>query len=284
MVLLNLLNGVSLGSVLFLLASSLSLILGVMGILNLAQGALYMIGAYVTWLMAVKLGLNFGLAVLGAGITAGLVGLLMERGFLRHLYKQVNEQALLTFGFVYIITNIGLWIFGGQSIGTFVPDFLSGSFSVGALLYPWARVFLILTGLVVFAGLWWLQNKTRIGAIIRAGMDDKETTSGLGINLGRINYLVFSLGAFLAGVAGAIGGQLLGVNLQLSINVLLLALVVVVIGGMGSVEGALLGGMLIGVVDAFGKALFPELAMFTIYLAMIITLLVKPSGLLGRKI
>ena len=133
-------------------------------------------------------------------------------------------------------------------------------------------------------GLWWLQNKTRLGAIVRAGMDDKEMTMGLGINLPLISMLVFFLGSFLAGFAGVIGAQVLGASPSLATDILLLALVVVIIGGVGSVEGALLGSMLIGVIDAFGKALFPEIAMFTIYLAMIISLSIRPWGLLGRKL
>jgi branched-chain amino acid transport system permease protein len=165
----------------------------------------------------------------------------------------------------------------------FTAPAFSGSFSVGGLSYPKARIFIIVIGLVLAIGLWWLQNKTRIGAIIRAGMDDKEMTMGLGVDLERVSVAVFFLGSFIAGGAGVIGAQLLGANLQLSINILLLSLVVIVLGGMGSVEGALLGSMVIGVIDAFGKALFPDLAMFSIYLVMVLVLLARPTGLLGRR-
>jgi branched-chain amino acid transport system permease protein len=283
LLIVSLLNGITFGIVLFLLASGFSLIFGVMGVLNLTHGTLYMIGAYVGWSIAVKYGLNFWLAVLAGGITAGLVGFLIERGFVRHLYKQLNEQALLTFGFVHILTNLCLLIWGPVTKAPFTPAFLAGSTTIVGISYPTTRLFLILVGLILAVGLWWLQNRTRVGAIIRAGMDDKEMVTGLGVNLGLVFILVFFLGAAMAGSAGVIGAQLLGVNLQFSINILLLALVVVVVGGMGSVEGALLGGMLIGLIDAFGKALFPELAMFTIYMAMIVILILRPTGILGRR-
>ncbi len=279
---INLLNGISFGSVLFLLASGLSIIFGLMGILNLSHGALYMVGAYVGWTVAVKYGLNFGLAVLAGGLTAGALGLFIEQGFLRRLYKQLNEQVLLTFGFVYILTNLCLWIWGPLARPAFTADFLSGSFPIGHWSYPIARAGIIITGLVLAVGLWWLQNRTRVGAIVRAGMDDKEMTMGLGVNLKKVSVVLFFVGSFLAGFAGVIGAQFLGVNLEFGVNILLLALVVIVIGGMGSVEGTLLGSMVIGIIDAFGKALFPGLAMFLIYFVMIIVLLVRPAGLLGR--
>jgi branched-chain amino acid transport system permease protein len=150
--------------------------------------------------------------------------------------------------------------------------------------YSLARMVIILVGLVVAIVLWWLQDRTRAGAVVRAGMDDKEMTMGLGINLERVSMFVFFLAAFIAGVAGVIGAQLMGVHSMLGLDILLVALVVVIVGGMGSVQGSLLGGLLIGLIDTFGKSLFPQLAMFTIYLAMIVILIVKPSGLLGRKI
>ena len=280
----NLLNGISFGALLFLLASGLSLIFGVMGILNLAHGALYMVGAYVGWTVAIQHGQSFWIAVLVGGLSAGAISLVMERGFLRHLHGQLNEQALLTFGFVYILANLSLWVWGPLSRAPFTAPSLTGSLAVGDISFPTARFVIIAAGLVLAAALWWLQNKTRTGAILRAGMDDREMTMGLGINLGRVALAVFFLGSFIAGSAGVIGAQLLGANLQLDINILLLALVVVVLGGMGSVEGALLGSMIIGLIDTFGKALFPDLAMFSIYLAMIVVLMAKPAGLLGRRV
>jgi branched-chain amino acid transport system permease protein len=280
----NLLDGISFGTILFLLASGLSISLGLMGILNLAHGAIYMVGGYVGWLLAVRTGLNFWLSVLIAGLATGLLGLIIERGFLRHLYKKRNEQVLLTFGLIYILTNASIWIWGAEPRAPFTAPFLSGSFRFLGWQYPTARITIIFIGAVLVIGLWWMQEKTRLGAIVRAGMEDKETVTGLGINLGLVSSVVFFLASFLAGFAGVIGAQLLGVYPDLSLDVLLLALVVVVIGGMGNVYGTLLGSVIIGLIHSFGIALFPELAMFTIYLVMIIILLAKPTGLLGRKV
>lgn len=279
-----LLNGISFGCILFLISSGLSLVLGLMGILNLAHGVLYMLGAYIGWTVAVHLGYGFWTAALAAGLATGIIGLIMDRWFLRRLVRLPNEQVLLTIGFVYIITNVCLWIWGSIAKPPFTAEFLTGAFTVVGWPYPYSRVAIIVVGLSVAFGLWWLQDKTRIGAIVRAGMDDREMTKGLGINLELIAGALFFVGAFLAGFAGVIGAQLMGANLGHGLDILLLALIVVVIGGMGSVQGSLVGAMMIGLVDAFGKILFPDLAMFMLYFLMVIVLVIKPTGLLGRKL
>ena len=278
------LNGVSFGTVLFLLASGLSLTLGLMRILNMAHGALYMVGAYVGWSLVVHYGLNFWLASLTAGIVSGVIGLAIERGFLRKLHHELNDQILLTLGFVYILTNACQWIWGPMARPPFTSPMLSGSVQIAGWDYPRARVAIIAVGVVLAIGLWWLQDKTRMGAVVRAGIDDEEMAEGMGVRIERVYAVVFFLGAFVAGASGVIGAQLLGVNLDLSFDILLLAIVVVIIGGMGSVQGALVGGILIGLIDSLGTVLFPDFAMFMIYLAMIIVLLIRPSGLLGRPI
>ncbi len=281
---INLLNGLSYGMVLFLIASGMSVVMGAMNIINLAHGVLYMIGGYVGWTTAIKYGAPFGMALLTGGLAAGLVGLVIERGFLRLLYKQPNEQVLLTFGFVYILTNLSLWVWGGWPRMPFTAKVLSGSIEILGKAYPKARLATIIIGFVLAIVLWWLQDKTRVGAMVRAGMDNKEMAMGLGINMERVFALVFFVASCIAGVAGVLGAQLLGVYNALGFEMLLLALIVIIVGGVGSVQGALLGGILIGVIDAFGRALFPKLAMFTMYLTMIIILLVRPSGLLGRRV
>lgn len=280
----NLVNGISFGMILFLIAAGLSIVMGLMGITNLAHGALYMVGAYVGWTIAVQLKMDFWLAVFAGGISGALVGILIYRLFLRRLYKQPNEQVLLTFGFVYILSNIVIWVWQGHRRLQFTAPYLFGSVDIGGMPFAKDRLAIIGIGVLVAVVLWYLQSRTRIGAIIRAGMDNKEITMGLGINLELISALVFFLSAFIAGFAGVVGAQLLGAYSWLGTDILLYALIVVVVGGLGSVQGALLGGLVIGLVDTFGKALFPELAMFTIYFAMIAILLIKPSGLLGRKI
>jgi branched-chain amino acid transport system permease protein len=282
-ILLNLVNGIAFGMLLFLLASGLSVMLGLMGIINLAHGVFFMIGAFIGWTILIQCGLNFGLAVLAGGLGAGIIGLVLERIFLRRLYKQPNEQVLLTLGFLYIFTNLTIWIWGPRPRIPFTAPFLSGSISIGGFGYPMSRFFIIFIGLVLAAGLWWLQDKTRIGAIIRAGMDNKEMTTGLGVNLARVSTSVFFLTAFIAGVAGIIGASVLGANTTNIFEILLLALVVVIIGGVGSIQGTLVGSLLIGLIDNFGKAMFPQFALFTIYLAMVVILIIRPTGLLGRR-
>jgi branched-chain amino acid transport system permease protein len=281
-IVLGALNGISFGMVLFLLTIGLSITLGLMGIVNLAHGVLFMVGGFVGFTVAVIYGLNYWLAVLLGGLAAGLIGLGIERGFLRFQYKQANEQVMLTIGFIYILTNLSQWVWGGEFRAPFTAPFLSGSINIIGWQYPIYRVFTIGIGLVLCVVLWWLQEKTKVGAIVRAGMDDRETIGGLGINLERVNYIVFFFGGFIAGVAGVIGAQLLGVKLGMGWDILLYAMIVLVIGGIGSIQGALAGALVIGIIDAFGKALFPELAMFLMYLVMIIILLVRPSGLLPR--
>lgn len=280
--LVNLLNGLSFAAVLFLLAAGLSVIQGLMGILNLAHGAFFMVGAYVGLALA-KHGWNFPLACLGGGLAGALVGLLIERGFLQRLYKQESAQVLLTLGFVYIITNLVQWVWGGSPGIPFVPASLAGSINIGQITYPVYRLYMIIVGLVIAAVLWWVGEKTRIGAMVRAGTDDKEMIMGMGINLGLVFMMVFFLGAFIAGFAGSVGITVLGAYLDVGWDALFLALAVIVVGGMGSVAGALLASVVIGIIDAYGKVFFPNFAMFTIYLIFIIVLLVRPSGLLGKR-
>jgi branched-chain amino acid transport system permease protein len=280
---INLLNGVALGSVLFLLGCGLSLALGVMGILNLAHGALYMVGAYVGWSIAIHQGWNFWLAVLAGAVIGALLGLVMERGFFRYLHGRLNEQVLLTFGLIYILTNLTQWIWGTIPKAPFTAPFLASSFPLLGFTYPISRIATIVIGLILAVGLWWLIDKTRTGAIIRAGMDDGEMSTGLGINVGMVSTAIFVLGAFIAGAAGVLGANLFGANLDLGLSVLLYALIVVVVGGIGSVQGALLGSMVIGIADSFIKGLNPDIGYFSIYLLMIIILLIKPTGLLGKR-
>jgi branched-chain amino acid transport system permease protein len=279
----NFLIGISFGFILFLLGTGLSLTMGLMRIVNLAHGALYMIGGYVGLAVA-KLTGNFVLGVLGGGICAGIIGVIMETGFLRRLYRRELDQVLLTIGFIYILTNIAQWVWGAVPRSGIIPPLLSGSIPVGGITLPVYRLAIIALGLVAAAGLWLFQEKTRVGAIIRAGMDNKEMTMGLGINLKLVFTGVFALGAFVAGFCGLFGAPLLGINLGIGWDALLLAMIVVIVGGAGSVQGALVGGLVIGLVDAYGKAFFPELAYFTIYLVLIIILLFRPAGLMGRAI
>ena len=280
--LLIFINGLSFGFLLFLLGAGLSIIFGLMGILNMSHGAYYVVGGYVG-LSVVRWTGNFIFSILAGGLMVGLLGIVMERLFLRRLYKQELDQVLLTFGFAYIITNLTRWIWGSLNQGSFVPAFLTGPLDIGNFVFPAYRLFLIVFGLAVAVGLVLLQEKTRFGTIIRAGLDHKEMTMGLGINLELVFSIVFFFGAFMAGSAGMLGAPVIGQYLGASIDVLLLAVVVIVIGGLGSLQGALAGSLLIGVIDSFAKYFFPRLAPFSIYLLLLVILLLRPSGILWKK-
>ena len=223
------------------------------------------------------------MAIFIGSLGAGIVGLIIERLFLSRLYQQLDNQVLLTLGLVYILSNIALWIYGGRGQIFDPPPILNWKMSIGDYAFPFYRVFLTGIGAITFIILWWLIDKTRIGAIVRAGMDDKEMTMGLGINYSLTCSVVFAVGACVGGFAGSVATPFIGVIQSMSLEVLLYALIVVVVGGAGSVPGTLIGALIIGIVDAFGKAFFPDLAMFTIYLVLIIMLLVKPTGILGRS-
>jgi branched-chain amino acid transport system permease protein len=279
---LNLLNGVSFGMILFLLAMGLSITLGVMGILNLAHGSLFMIGGFAGVSVA-HAGGGFWLAVVGGSIGAAIAGLIIERLFLGRLYKQLDNQVLLTLGLVYIIGNAALWIYGGRVQIFDPPALLNWRIAVGRYAFPFYRIFLIGVGAVAFIVLWWLIEKTRVGAIVRAGMDNKEMTMGMGVNYGLTCSAVFALGAFVGGFTGALAIPFIGVVQSMALDILLYALIVVVVGGAGSVLGSLFGALIIGIVDAFGKSYFPDAAMFSIYVVLIVMLLLRPTGLLGRK-
>jgi branched-chain amino acid transport system permease protein len=282
LILTNLLNGISYASILFLIASGMSLIFGVMGILNLAHGALYMLGAFIG-ITAASVTHNFLLGAIIGAIGLGVVGLILQYLFLSRLYQQFSEQALLTLGLVYIFSNVVTWIWGPWSLMGEVPTILSGSIPLGSRNFPIYRFGLIAIGLALFAGLWWLQNKTRIGARIRAGMDNRTMTMAMGINYLLLSTAIFVLGAAMGGLAGFLGAPIVGADPGMSMGILLMAMIVVVIGGLGNVQGALLGAVIIGIFDTFGKAYFSDFAMFLVYLIFIIVLLVRPNGLLGRK-
>lgn len=282
MTLLNFLNGISFGMILFLLAMGLSITLGIMGVLNLTHGALFMVGSFIG-LTVVRSGGNFWLATIAGGAAAGVIGLVMERGFLNRLYKQLDDQVLLTLGFVYILENAALWIYGGSAQMASPPDFFSFAIPIGSRAFPVYRLVLIGIGIVAFIVLWWLIEKTRVGAIVRAGMDDKEMTMGLGVNYPLTCSIIFALGAFAGGLAGQLAAPVIGVIFNEPIQILLYAMIVVVIGGPGSVLGTLIGALVIGIANSFGQVYLPSFAMFTMYIVMIVMLLVKPNGILGRK-
>lgn len=274
-------NGISFGMLLFLLAAGLSLVHGLLRVLNLAHGSYYAVGAYVG-LSVVRLTDSFVLAGIAGTAAVTLLGILMERLFLRRFPKHLS-QVLLTFGFLFIFADLSLWTWGGAPQTLPKPELFSASIRLGDVVIPSYRLFVIATGVVVGIGLWWFQERTRLGSMVRAGVDDSEMARGMGVNVPLLSTAVFGLGAFLAGLGGIIGGPFVGVHPGVEFEVLLLAMVVVIVGGLGSLKGAFFGGLLIGVLDNFGRALFPELALFTVFAPMAIILAVRPTGLFGRR-
>ncbi len=276
-------NGIVFGMLLFLLAAGLTLMLGVMRIVNLAHGSYYLLGGYIGYSVA-KYTNSFFLACLGGLLSIGILGMFIYKTMLEKRFaREVLSQVLITFGMLLIISDLCRWIWGGSPLAIPKPEALQGTIYLGEIVFPVYRLAVIVMGVLILIFLWWFQEKTKYGAIVRAGVDDDEMAQGIGINISLVKTLIFSLGSLLAGFAGVVGGPFVGLSIGLDIEILLLAVVVVIIGGMGSLRGALVGALFIGLVDSFGKSLLPELSIFTIFAAMVIVLAIKPSGLFGVK-
>jgi len=272
-------NGIALGMILFLLAAGFELMFGVMRIINMAHGSYFMVGAYVGIFVG-KLSGIFGLGVLAGAVSVGVLGLIMERFFLRYLQDHL-QQVFLTFGVVFILSDLTRMIWGGDPHGISTPALFAGSVEILGKPFPVYRLILIPVGLLVALGLWIFQAKTRLGAIVRAGVDDREMTGVIGINIKLLSTLVFGGGALLAGFGGMMASPIIAVVPGLDWEILTLGLVVVVVGGLGSLRGALVGSILIGLADTFGKFLFPEISIVLIFFILAVVLILKPSGMFG---
>jgi branched-chain amino acid transport system permease protein len=278
---LHLLNGVTFGALLFLLASGFTLIFGLMRITNLSHGGFYLVGGYVGLTMLLRTG-SFWLALVGAGLAIGALGVVLERYLLRRVRGRVDPEVLLTLGLAFVLGDVSLAIWGGDPQTIRVPGLLSESIQVAGLTYPVFRLFVVVVCLIIGLGLWYLQERTRLGAIIRAGVDDREMVDAMGIDIKVLFNRVFALGGFLAGIAGVLGGAFLALYPGADFEILLLAVVVVIVGGPGSLLGAVIGSLLVGLIDAFAKALVPDLLYFTLFAPMVLILAWRPYGLLGR--
>ena len=279
--LIQIFNGLSYGALLFLVASGLSLIFGVMRIVNLSHGSYFLLGGYVALSVIDATG-SWLLAIPVAALAIAVVGLLVERVFLRPLGATPLRQVLLTVGFAFLFQQAALDIWGGDNLDIAPPEALTQSVAVGGLFFPLYRVFMIGLAILIGVSLWLAMERTRLGAAVRATVDDAQMAAGVGIDTSRISMLVFALGAFLAAVGGVIGGAFLGIYPGLDFEILPIAFAVVIIGGMGSLTGAAIGSVVVGLADNFGKALFPEISYFTLYAPMVLILAVKPTGLFGR--
>lgn len=278
---LHVLNGVTYGALLFLLASGFTLIFGLMRITNMSHGGLYLVGGYLGYTVLRASG-NFWPALVAAGLGVGLIGVLEERLLLRRVHNQTLPEVLVTLGLAFVLGDLSLAIWGGDPLTIRVPGALGGSVDVFGLTYPVFRLFMLLVGLLTGAGLWFLQDRTLLGAIIRAGVDDRDMVAAMGIDIAVVFNRVFGLGALLAGLAGLLGGAFLVLYPGADSEILLVAVVVVILGGPGSLLGAALGSLLVGLIDAFAKALVPDLLYFTLFAPMVLILAWRPYGLLGR--
>jgi len=334
-------NGVSYGALLFLVGSGLSLIFGVMRIVNLSHGAYFLWGGYIALSVITFTG-SWVLSLPVAALAVAVIGVLMERLFLRSvglesarnavigigfgvlvalaiarwspaigaskasfigvaavatiiaffalsriavqpIDNDVLRQVLLTVGFAFLFQQGALDIWGGNNMDITPPPVLSQSLIIGGMYFPAYRLFMIALALTIGIVLWLAMEKTRMGAAVRATVDDAQMARGVGINTNRISMFIFGLGAFLAALGGVAGGAFLGIYPGLDFEMLPLAFAVVIIGGMGSLGGAAIGALAVGLADNFGKALFPEVSYFTLYAPMVLILAIKPTGLFGRE-
>ena len=278
---LQLLNGLTFAALLFVVASGFTLIFGLLRIVNLAHGALYLIGGYIGFAVAVKTG-SFALGGIGAMAGATAVGFLLAEGLLPFVQGDELRQVLLTLGLAFVLDDMALVIWGGDSFTVPMPDMLRGGTRVFGTFYPIYRLFVLAVGCLIFVGLWLLIHRTRIGALIRAGVDDAEMVEASGINIRRIFLATFLLGSALAGLGGLMGGAYLSLYPSADAEILVFSLAVVIIGGRGSLVGVAAGSLLVGLFNTFGQVMFPELAYFVIFGPMAALLAFRPLGLFGR--
>jgi len=296
LVLAQLLNGVQYGVLLFLLAAGLTLVFGIMSFVNLAHGSLYMMGAYFA-ASAFQYSGSFALAVAAAMGGSLLLGLALEFVVVARLYRRDHlDHVLATFGLVLFFNELVRMVWGSQPVFLQVPEFLSGAIDIGGFSYPAYRFAIIVVGIVVAVGCWLLINKTRVGMLIRAGAVNPSMVAALGVNIRLLNAMLFAVGAMLAGLAGAMAGPILSVQSGMGESVLITTLVVIVIGGIGSVTGAFYAALIVGIVDTMGRVFLPfilrqltersfadaagpALASMLVYLLMAVVLAWRPQGL-----
>ncbi|MDE2456097.1 MAG: branched-chain amino acid ABC transporter permease [Burkholderiales bacterium] len=278
------LNAVQYGLLLFLLASGLTLIFGIMGVINLAHGSFYMAGAYLAFTLAPLFGGHFVSMLLAGTLLAAVFGYLLEWVFFSFLYERNHlQQVLMTYALILVFEELRSILLGNDVHGVAAPPWLAGTVPLGSLMtYPVYRLFASGACLAVGAGLYWVVNRTRLGMMIRAGASNREMVRGLGIDIVRLYRIVFAGGVALAALAGMIAAPMSSVYPGMGAGVLIVCFVVVVIGGIGSITGALVASLLVGFVDTFGKVFFAQLSGIGIYLLMALVLVWRPEGLMKR--
>jgi|SRR5580658_1709141 branched-chain amino acid transport system permease protein len=276
-------NSVTLGGLLFLLSAGFSLVFGLMRIPNLTHGSFFMLGAYIG-ASFLAMGVGFWLAALLSAAVMAVLGGGIERYLLRRLAGQELAQVLVTLGLSFMIADLCLMLWGGDPIPLETPPALRGALPILGITFPTYRLAVVVVAAAVAAILWLALDRTRLGAMIRAGVDDPAMARVIGIRVSRLFTIVFGLGAALAGFAGVMGGPILSVYPGLDADMLPLALIIVILGGAGSLPGAMLGSLIIGFLYNFGQALLPELAYIILFLPMLLILVIRPQGLFGRPL
>ncbi|MGE0722892.1 MAG: branched-chain amino acid ABC transporter permease [Alphaproteobacteria bacterium] len=276
-------NGVSFAALLFLLASGFTLSFGLMRVVNMAHGAYYLLGGYIGLSIGEATG-SFALALIGGGAAMAAIGFVIDRLLIARTEGNHLAQVLLTVGVAFVIGDLALSVWGGDSLKVAIPRMLRGAVDLpGGIVYPKYRFVLIVFGIAVGLLLWLLYRRTQIGALVRAGVDDREMVAASGIHVDRLFVMVSALASFLAGMAGVAGGAFLTLHPGAEWEILVFALVVVIVGGLGSLEGAMIGSLIVGLLDAYGRWLMPEMSYFVLFGPMALLLLVRPTGILGRE-
>jgi branched-chain amino acid transport system permease protein len=272
------------GSFYAMLSLGLAVIFGLLGIVNFAHGALYMIGAYVAWIGLDRFGMNYWVALIVAPVVVGALGVAIERSLLRHLYRiDPIYGLLLTFGLALIAEGIFRYYFGVSGESYPVPDLLAGATNLGFMVLPNYRAWVVVASLLVCLGTWFLIERTRLGAYLRAGTENPALVQAFGINVPVMVMLTYAAGAGLAALAGVLAAPVIQVTPLMGSNLIIVVFAVVVIGGMGSILGSILTGLALGVIEGFTKVFYPEASNIVVFVIMAIVLVIRPAGLFGRE-
>ena len=281
----QLLLGLVNGAFYALLSLGLAVIFGLLGIVNFAHGALYMLGAFAAWIMLDKFGINYWYALVLAPLTVGALGMVIERLFLKHLYKlDPLYGLLLTFGLALIAEGIFRELYGVSGQNYDVPELLSGATNLGFMVLPNYRAWVVLVSLVVCLGTWYLIERTRLGAYLRAGTENAPLVQAFGINVPMMVMLTYGAGAALAALAGVLAAPIIQVNPLMGSNLIIVVFAVVVIGGMGSILGSVVTGLGLGLVEGMTRVFYPEASNIVVFVVMVIVLMVRPAGLFGKEV
>ncbi|MEI6600349.1 MAG: branched-chain amino acid ABC transporter permease [Comamonadaceae bacterium] len=280
----QLLLGLVNGAFYAMLSLGLAVIFGLLGVVNFAHGALYMLGAFAAWIMLDKFGINYWAALLLAPLTVGTLGVVIERLFLKHLYKlDPLYGLLLTFGLALIFEGIFRELYGASGQNYDVPALLSGATNLGFMVLPNYRAWVVLVSLLVCLGTWYLIERTRLGAYLRAGTENAPLVQAFGINVPLMVMLTYGAGAALAGLAGVLAAPIIQVNPLMGSNLIIVVFAVVVIGGMGSIMGSIITGLGLGVVEGLTRVFYPEASSIVVFVIMVIVLMFRPAGLFGKE-